>query len=102
MNRWIPIVEQKTRSAPPITRGDVTITPEARALVVRLPFVGFVWNRPAAVIVERDGRRERLTVGDPTRTLLLLMAAVSGGVWFGLRLVRMLGRKSGADAESSE
>lgn len=95
MSKWIPLVEQKTRSAPPIRWGDTTITPEARALVVRLPFVGFVWNRPAAVVVERAGRRERLPVNDPTRALLLAMAAIGGATWLGLRVLRMLSRDAG-------
>lgn len=102
MSKWIPFVEQKTRSAPPIRRGDVTITTEARALVVHLPFMGFVWNRPAAVIVERNGRRERRPINDPTRTVMLLMTAVSGGVWLGLRLARRLSRSSDREVESAQ
>jgi hypothetical protein len=50
-----------------VTRGDTTVTPQTRVLTVRLPFGGFVWNRPVAVQVERDGRIERIPIVDFTR-----------------------------------
>jgi hypothetical protein len=55
----------------PVTVGDVTVTPRARALVVRLPRGGFVWNRPTAVMVERAGQVKRIPVRDVTRILQL-------------------------------
>jgi hypothetical protein len=57
--------------AEPVTVGDVTVTPRARALVVRLPQAGFVWNRPVAVTVERAGAVRRIPVVDITRVLQL-------------------------------
>jgi hypothetical protein len=57
--------------AEPVTVGDVTVTPRARALVVRLPRGGFVWNRPSAVLVERAGEVRRIRVWDVTRILQL-------------------------------
>jgi hypothetical protein len=46
---------------------DITVTPQAQALIVRWPRGGFVWNRPVAVTVERDGSRESMYVPDVTR-----------------------------------
>lgn len=57
--------------AEPVTIGDVTVTPRARALVVRLPRAGFVWNRPTDVLVERAGEVRRIQVRDVTRVLQL-------------------------------
>jgi hypothetical protein len=57
--------------AEPVTVGDVTVTPRSRALVVRLPRGGFVWNRPGTVLVERAGQVRRIKVWDVTRILQL-------------------------------
>ena len=59
--------------------GDVTVTPRARAVVVRLPQGGFVWSRPTAVTVERAGAVRRVPAVHVTRLLqlaLLTLAAV--------------------------
>jgi hypothetical protein len=71
-------------SAEPMTVDDVTVTPQSKALIVRLPRGGFVWNRPTAVLVERDGRVRRISIVDVTRILqvgllglAVLMASVS-------------------------
>jgi hypothetical protein len=58
-------------AAGPVTVGDVTVTPRSRALVVRLPRGGFVWNRPSTVLVERAGHVRRIKVWDVTRILQL-------------------------------
>jgi hypothetical protein len=56
-------------SAEPVTVDDVTVTLRSRALVVRLPKGGFVWNRPTAVLVEQDGQARRIPIVDVTRIL---------------------------------
>jgi hypothetical protein len=71
MRSGIDIAWAREASAEPVTAGDVTVTPRARALVVRLPRGGFVWNRPTAVIVERAGQVRRIQVVDVTRILQL-------------------------------
>jgi hypothetical protein len=43
---------------------------------------GFVWNRPTAVLVERDGQAHRIRIVDVTRILqvgLLALAALTVG-----------------------
>jgi hypothetical protein len=61
------LFEHRTTAGPTVVVGNVRATPEARALIVRLPFGGFVWNRPSSVVVERDGRVERLRIVNVTR-----------------------------------
>jgi hypothetical protein len=64
-------------SARPVTVDGITVTPQSRALVVRLPQGGFVWNRPTAVLVERDGRVRRIPIVDVTRILQLCLLALA-------------------------
>ncbi len=47
--------------------GGVSLMPQSRALIVRWPRGGFVWNRPAAIMVERDGAIDRVPIADATR-----------------------------------
>jgi len=47
--------------------GEIIVTPQSQALIVRWPRGGFIWNRPVAVTVERDGSRESMYVPDVTR-----------------------------------
>ena len=54
-------------SGPTVVVGNLRATPEAHALILRLPFGAFVWNRPSSVVVERDGRVERLRIVNVTR-----------------------------------
>ena len=66
-------IQWQTVSGDSMTVGDVTVTPQSQALIVRWPFGGFVWNRPVAILVERDGSRivERMRVIDVTRLVQL-------------------------------
>ena len=69
-------------SAEPVTVDDITVTPQSRALVVRLPRGGFVWNRPTAVLVEQDGLVRGVPIVDVTRILqvsLLGLAVLTAG-----------------------
>lgn len=60
-------IQLQTTSGDPQTIGDATITPQSQALIVRFPFGGFVWNRPVAVLVDRNGQTERIPIVDVTR-----------------------------------
>lgn len=71
MRPGIDITWAPEGSAGPVTVGEVTVTPQARALLVRLPWAGFVWNRPTAVMVEQAGQVRRIPVVDVTRILQL-------------------------------
>ena len=71
------MVQLQTVSGDPVAVGDVTLTPQQQALAIRWPKGGFVWNRPLAVLVERDGQTERIPVVDVTRTAQLALLGAS-------------------------
>ncbi len=64
----------------PIVAGGQTVTPEAQVLSVRWPGGGFVWNRPVALIVEKDGRTRRLSVIDLTRIVQIGLLSLAVAV----------------------
>jgi hypothetical protein len=68
--RFDEIVQLKGGVGQAVTVGDVTVTPLSQALVIRLPFGSFVWNRPTAILVDRIGGTERLPIVDVTRILV--------------------------------
>jgi uncharacterized spore protein YtfJ len=61
----------QTVSGEPVESGGATITPLTQILAVQLPLgpgaAGFVWNRPVALLVERNGEVQRLPILDVTR-----------------------------------
>lgn len=67
MAQFKEMFQWQTVSGDKLTVGDVTLTPQSQALTVRWPNGGLVWNRPVAVLVERDGQTERMPVVDVTR-----------------------------------
>lgn len=78
MTRLNDFVELRTASGTPIEAGGARLTPQSQALVIRTPLWKFVWNRPVAVLVERDGREQRLPIIDATR--LAILALLAGGI----------------------
>ncbi|MGB8646332.1 MAG: hypothetical protein WCF84_13930 [Anaerolineae bacterium] len=71
------IVQLQTLSGTPVRVGATTVTPQSQALTVRLPFGGFVRNRPVAVLVEREGRTERIPIIDVTRVAEIALAGLA-------------------------
>jgi hypothetical protein len=69
------LFQLQSHSGEAVAVGDATITPQSRALILRWPYGGFVWNRPLAILVERDGGTERIPVMDVT---LVAQAALLG------------------------
>jgi hypothetical protein len=80
VRRRIDIAWAQEASAAPVTVGEVTVTPRARALVVRLPQGGLVWNRPTAVTVRRAGAVRQIPVVDVTRLLQLGLLALAAAI----------------------
>ena len=79
----------------PVTAGDVTVTPQFQALVVRLPIGGFVWKRPTAILVEQGDQAKWLPVTDITRILQLWLLGFSL-VLFIVSLIKFSQRKEAA------
>jgi hypothetical protein len=61
------LFQWQTETGEPTTIGDVTLTTQSQALILRWPYGGFVWNRPVAVLVERGEHSERIPITDVTR-----------------------------------
>jgi len=66
MGRLKELLQWRTISGDKVTIGYVTVTPQSQALTIRWPKGGFVWNRPAAVLVEGGERTERIPIVDVT------------------------------------
>lgn len=71
------VFQVQTVSGQPVTVEGVTVTPQSQALIVRLPIGGFVWNRPTAILVERDETAKRFPIVDITRILQLWLLGFS-------------------------
>jgi len=67
MPRLQDFIRLENTSAEPIVVGDTRITPQAQAFSLQFPWGGFVWNRPTAVLVERDDVAQRIPIVDVTR-----------------------------------
>ena len=67
------VVRWEVHAGEPVTVGRVRLVEQSRALVVRLPFGGFVWHRPVAVRVEGDGETRRVAIRDVTRVAQLAL-----------------------------
>ncbi len=64
------IVKWQTVSGEAVTVGDVTLVPQSQALTLRWGrYGGLVWNRPAAILVERSDQSERIPIMDVTRAV---------------------------------
>ena len=71
------ILQWQTISGDEVTSGDVSVTPQSQALTIRWPNGGWVWNRPAALLVERGEQTERIPIVDVTRIAQLGLLGLS-------------------------
>ncbi len=69
------VVHWQSHSGTRVTVGDVAVTPQSQALILNLPFGGYVWNRPVAVRVERGGQEQVVPI---LNVLLVLRLAMLG------------------------
>ena len=97
MARLNDVFRRQTLSSDPITVGDTTITPQSQAITVRWPTGGWVWNRPVAVLIERDGETERIPIVDVSRIaqLGLLGLGVVFSVFALMRFMKERKRRNG-------
>ena len=77
MKRLRDVSQWQTLSGDTVTVGDVSVTPESKALIVRWPYGGLVWNRPVAVLVDKGEQTERIRIVDVTRMVQLGLLALS-------------------------
>ena len=61
----------------PVEVGEYRLTPQSQSVSLRLPFGGFVYNRPVAVLVEKGENVERIPIVDVTRVVLMGLAGFS-------------------------
>ena len=71
------ILQYQQTSSSPIVVNDITLIPQSRVLLVRLPRGAYVWHRPTTILVERDGQRVRHAIIDLTRIVQLGLLAMS-------------------------
>jgi hypothetical protein len=77
MARLKEMLRWRTISGDPVIIGDVTVTPQSRALTVRWRHGGLVWNRPVDILVDRDEQTERIPIVDVTRMAQLGLLGLS-------------------------
>ena len=77
MARFKEMFRSQMLSGDKVTVGDVTVTPQSRALIIRWPHGGLVWNRPVGVLVERGEQTERIPIVDVTRVAQLGLLGLS-------------------------
>ena len=77
MARFKEMFRSQMLSGDKVTVGDVTVTPQSRALIIRWPHGGLVWNRPVGVLVERGEQTERIPIVDVTRMAQLGLLGLS-------------------------
>jgi len=71
------LIRFETSNSPPIIAGGRKIILQSRALRIRLPFGGFVWNRPSAVLTQTtEGHNYVTMVQDVTRIAQALIFAL--------------------------
>lgn len=64
------VIERRESAGSPVRVGDATITPVATSLMARWPGGGAVWSGPAAILVERAGRGDRIPIRNVNRRIL--------------------------------
>jgi len=62
---WEPVIGK------PQVIGDRVIRLQSQAISLNTPFGGFLWNRPTAVLVEKDGITDEVPIVDATRYALI-------------------------------
>jgi hypothetical protein len=75
-----------------VTVGEIAVTPQSQALTVCWPQGGWVWNRPAAVLVKQGEEEKHIPIVDVTRVaqlglygLSLAFAVLGLIIWIGGR-----------------
>ena len=83
----------RSHEGEPIMVGDMMVVPQSRALLLKHPFGGLVWNRPEKVLVHKDGQVEEIIITDPTRWAIWGMMGIAGVITAVFTLFSLLRRK---------
>lgn len=86
------MIEWRDAPGRPVVVGDRTITPVARSISAQWPGGGFVSNRPAAVIVEREEGSEQIPIRD-LNTRLIWAIAMGAAALIAVAIARDRGRR---------
>ena len=81
MARFREMCRMQVVAGAPVTIGEMTITPQAHVLALRWPGGGWVWNRPHAILVEREGHVQRVPIVDVTRIARWAMFGLIAALW---------------------
>ena len=76
-----------------IVYDEISVTPISKALIVRLPFGGFVWNRPVSIEIEKDQNIERIPIIDVTLLAQLGIIAIGTVVTIAFWLINRKNRQ---------
>ncbi len=71
MRRFNDLFQWQTVSGQSVVVHGHILTPQSQMLLIRFPWCAWVWNRPTAMLVERNGQVERLPIVDLTRSIQL-------------------------------
>jgi hypothetical protein len=88
----MPLIESEVKQGEAIRHGNLELIPVNRVLKIQSAgkHVGFIWNRPKAVVVrDEDGQEQVLPVTDVTR--IAIWAMLAGGI-LGAILIGLLFR----------
>lgn len=69
--RFKDLVQRQKVSGRSLSVNDFTLTPQSRVLIVRFPWSAFIWQRPTAMLIERNGQVKHLPIVDLTRSIQL-------------------------------
>lgn len=77
MTHLSDFVQLKTVQGTAVSTPHHTLIPESQALIIKFPYGGFVWQRPTAVLVQKDNQTERHPIVDVTRLATWSVLAAS-------------------------
>jgi hypothetical protein len=86
-------VQWQTRTGMSFQIDNMTVTPQSQALTISTPYGGFVWQRPTAVLVERNGYTEHIPIADPTRMALLVFTGFTIAITIVSIFTRLIPRR---------
>ena len=82
----LPQIRWVEQAGTAVQVGGQTLTPQSQTLHLETPFGGFVWQRPIAVLVEKNGYSETVPIIDKTRTAVVAL-------WMLTFFLMILGRR---------